>query len=178
MSLPKPTLKSLEKMIMDIAGEMKQMRAEFGKSQKDLFNELRGLKEELTTQKKKVIVLEESVSFISDGFGKVKSENETMKNQRDVLKVDNNKLAEKMLVLEENDKQSNIKLNQIENLMQRNNVEIRGVPAFETENVEMVAMKVLKKVDPTLDRHHMGKIRRLRSIDAISNQEKKEGEIV
>ena len=69
-------MKSLEKMMMDMAGEIKQMRAEFGKSQKDLLNELRGLKEELTTQKKKVIVLEESVSFISDGFEKVKSENE------------------------------------------------------------------------------------------------------
>ena len=175
MSLPKPTLKSLEKMIMDIAGEMKLMRAEFGKSQKDLFNELRGLKEELTTQKNKVIVLEESVSFISDGYEKVKSENETMKNQIEILKVDNNKLAKKMLVLEENDKQTNIKLNQIENLMKGNNVEIQGVPAFENENMEMVAMKVLKKVDPRLERHHMGKIRRLRTIDAISNQEKKEG---
>ena len=78
---------------MDIAGEMKQMRAEFGKSQKDLFNELRELNEELTTQKNKVIVLEESVSFISDGYEKVKSENETMKNQIEILKVDNNKLA-------------------------------------------------------------------------------------
>ena len=123
-------MKSLEKMMMDMAGEIKQMRAEFGKSQKDLLNELRGLKEELTTQKKKVIVLEESVSFISDGFEKVKSENEKMKNQIEVLKVDNNKLAEKMLVLEENDKQSIIKLNKIENLMQENNVEIQGVPAF------------------------------------------------
>ena len=75
MSLPKPTMKGLEKIIMDMAGEIKQMRAQFGKSQKDLLNELRGLKEELTTQKKKVIVLEESVSFISDGFEKVKSEN-------------------------------------------------------------------------------------------------------
>ena len=171
-------MKGLEKMIMDMAGEIKQMRDEFGKSQKDLLNEFRGLKEELTTQKKKVIVLEESVSFISDGFEKVKSENEKMKNQIEVLKVDNNKLAEKMLVLEENDKQSIIKLNKIENLMQGNNVEIQGVPAFETENVEMVAMKVLKKVDPRLERHHMGKIRRLRTIDAISNQEKKEGKRV
>ena len=175
MSLPKPTMKSLEKMMMDMAGEIKQMRAEFGKSLKDLSNELRGLKEELTTQKNKVIALEESVSFISDGFEKVKSENEKMKNQIEVLKVDNNKLTEKMLVLEENDKQSIIKLNKIENLMQGNNVEIQGVPAFENENVEMVAMKVLKKVDPRLERHHMGKIRRLRTIDAISNQEKKEG---
>ena len=92
--------------------------------------------------------MEESVSFISGGFEKVKSENETMKNQIEVLKVDDNKLAKKMLVLEENDKQTNIKLNQIENLMKGNNVEIQSVPACETENVEMVAMKVLKKVDP------------------------------
>ena len=80
-----------------MAGETKQMRAEFGKSLKDLSNELRGLKEELTTQKNKVIVLEESVSFISDGFEKVKSENVTMRNQIEVMKVDNNKLTKKCL---------------------------------------------------------------------------------
>ena len=94
-----------------MAGEIKQMRAEFGKSLKDLSNELRGLKEELTTQKNKVIALEESVSFINDGFEKVKSENHTMRNQIEVMKVDNNKLTKKMLILEENDKQSKIKLN-------------------------------------------------------------------
>ena len=53
-------------MIMEMNGEIKQLRAEFGKGQKDLFNEIRELKEELTTQKKKV--LEESVSYISGGF--------------------------------------------------------------------------------------------------------------
>ena len=55
--------------------------------------------------------MEESVSFISDGFEKVKSENVTMRNQIEVMKVDNNKLTKKMLILEENDKQSKIKLN-------------------------------------------------------------------
>ena len=77
--------------------------------------------------------------------------------------------------MEENGKQANIKLNQIENWMKGNNVEIQGVPTCENENVEIVAMKVLKKVDPRIERHQVGKIRRLRTIDAGTNQEKKEG---
>ena len=80
-----------------------------------------------------------------------------------------------MFDIEENDKLANIKLNQIENWMKGNNVEIQGVPTCENENVEIVAMKVLKKVDPRIERHQLGKIRRLRTIDAGTNQEKKEG---
>ena len=59
--------------------------------------------------------------------------------------------------------------------MKGNNVEIQGVPACENENVEIVAMKVLKKVDPRIERHQLGKIRRLRTTDAGTNLEKKEG---
>ena len=81
-----------------------------------------------------------------------------------------------MVDLEENGKQLSIKLNQVENWMKGNNIEIHGVPASENENVEIVAMKVLKKVDPRIERHQVGIIRRLRAIDAKTNhEEKKEG---
>ena len=50
-------MKSLEKVIIEMAGQIKQKRAEFRKGQKDLLNEIRELKEELTTHKRKVIVL-------------------------------------------------------------------------------------------------------------------------
>ena len=59
MSLHKTTLKSIEKMIMIMNGEIKQLRTEFRKGQKDLFDKIRKLNEELTTKKKKVIVLEQ-----------------------------------------------------------------------------------------------------------------------
>ena len=60
--------------------------------------------------------------------------------------------------------------------MKGNNIGIQGVPASENENVEIIAMKVLKKVDPRIERHQVGIIRRLRAIDATTNQEeKKEG---
>ena len=102
MSLQKKTtLKSLEKMMM--IGEVV-----------DLFNEIRMLEEELTTKKKKVSVLEDSVSFISNRFEKVMNEYKKIKNQIEVLKADNSRLTKKMFVMEENDKQANIKLNQIE----------------------------------------------------------------
>ena len=80
-----------------------------------------------------------------------------------------------MVDIEENGKQANIKLNQIENWMKGNNIEIQGVPACENENVEIVAMKVLKKVDARIERQQVGKIRRLRTIDAGTTKENKEG---
>ena len=53
--------------------------------------------------------------------------------------------------------------------MKGNKIEIEGVPACETVNVEIVAMKVLKKVDLRVERHQLEKIRRLRTIDAGIN---------
>ena len=44
--------------------------------------------------------------------------------------------------------------------MKGNNVEIQRVPACGTENVKTVAMKVLKKVDPRIERYQVEKIRR------------------
>ena len=77
------------------------MKADFGKGQKSLFKEIREVKEELITQKKKVIVLEDFVSFISDGYEKVKNENETMKTQIELVKADNIRLTETVAKVEE-----------------------------------------------------------------------------
>ena len=41
--------------------------------------------------------------------------------------------------------------------MKGNKIEIEGVPACETVNVEIVAMKVLNKVDPRIERQQVGK---------------------
>ena len=71
-----------------------------------------------------------------------------MKKSRKIwkaVKLENERLTEKMFDLHEIDKQANIKLNQIQNWMKVNNVEIQGVPACKTENVEILAMKDLKK---------------------------------
>ena len=101
MSLQKPTMKSLEKLMMEMNAEIKQLKADLGKGhtdlrkgQKDLVGEMRELKEELTTQKKKVLELEKFVNFISGGYDKLKEENEEMKNQIEFLKADNTKLSE------------------------------------------------------------------------------------
>ena len=58
-----------------------------------------------------------------------------------------------MVDFEENGKQVSSKLKQIQNWMKGNNVEIQGVPISENENVETIAMKVLKKDDPLIERH-------------------------
>ena len=51
-------------MITGMNGEIKQLKAKFGKGQKVLYDEIRELKVELTTQNKKVIVLEQSVCYL------------------------------------------------------------------------------------------------------------------
>ena len=38
MSLQKTTMKSLEKWMMELNGEIKQLRADYGKGQKDLLS--------------------------------------------------------------------------------------------------------------------------------------------
>ena len=91
------------------------------------------------------------------------------------MKLENERLSKKYFDIQENNKQANIKLNPIENWMKRNNIEIQGVPASENKNVEILAMKVLKKVDPRIGRQQVGKIRRLMTIDVRTNKEKKEG---
>ena len=70
------------------------MKVDLRKSQKDIAEKVRELKEELTTKKKKVLELETSVKFISDSYDKLKEENEEMKNQIVVLEADNTKLSE------------------------------------------------------------------------------------
>ena len=111
------------------------MKADFGKGQKSLFKEIREVKEELITQKKKVIVLEDFVSFISDGYEKVKNENETMKNQIEILKADNIRLPETAAKVDEGGDLCQ-KVNQMDNFLKTSNVEIQGVPVVNNENLE------------------------------------------
>ena len=72
MSSSKPTLKSLEKLIMEFRADH---RKDLSDLRKTLSEEMRELKEECSIQKKKVIELEESVKFISGGFDKLEKEN-------------------------------------------------------------------------------------------------------
>ena len=55
--------------------------------------------------------------------------------------------------------------------MKDNNIKIQSVPACENDQID--AMKILKKVDPRIERHQVRKIRRLRNVYAGTNQEKK-----
>ena len=142
---------------MELNGEMKQLRADYGKGQKDIFNEIRELKEKLTTQKKKVNVLEESVRFISGDFEKVK--NESMKNQIEILKADNIRLSETVAKFEEGGDLCQ-KVNYLDNFIRRSNVEIQGVPVVNNENLESLVMSTLKVVDPRIQRKDVVSFRR------------------
>ena len=86
---------------------------------------MRELKEELTTQKKKVLELEKFVNFISGGYDKLKEENEEMKNQIEFLKADNTKLSETASKVKDGGDLTQ-KVNQMDNFLKRLNVKIRG----------------------------------------------------
>ena len=160
----------------DMKADLEKMKAGLEKGQKDIVDEMRELREEITRTKKQVVVLEESVKFLHDDCEMLKKESARIMKDVENVKLDNERFTKKMVDLDENGKQVSIKLNQIENWMKGNNIEIQGVPASENENVEIIAMKVLKKVDPRIERHQLGLIRRLRAIDTKTNQEdKKEG---
>ena len=152
----------LRDMKSELKADLDKMKAGLEKGQKKIVEEMRELREEITRTKKKVVQLEESVKFLNDDCEKLKKESEYIKKNVKTVKLDNERFTKKMVDLEENDKQVSIKLNQIENWMKGNNVEIQGVPVSENENVEIIAMKVLKKVDPRIERHQIGTIRRLR----------------
>ena len=112
---------------------------------------MRELKEELTTQKKKVLELEESVKFISGGYYKLKEENEEMKNQIELLKADNTKLSETASRIEDGgDLLQNV--NQMDNFLRRSNGEIHGVPVTDNENLEDVVMFTFKMFSPRIHR--------------------------
>ena len=151
--------------------DLDKMKAGLEKGQKKIVEEMRELREEITRTKKKVVQLEESVKFLNDDCEKLKKKSEYIKKDVTTVKLDNERFTKKMVDLQENSKQVSIKLNQIENWMKGNNVEIQGVPVSENENVEIIAMKVLKKVDPRIERHQIGTIRRLRDINVKTNQE-------
>ena len=75
MSLHKSKLKSLEDLIMEV-------KADVGTGQRSLFDNITELKEELTTQKKRVVELRDSVYIISGSYEK----NNDMKMKADLEK--------------------------------------------------------------------------------------------
>ena len=168
MSLPKPTIKILEKLMMEMNTEIKELKADFGKGhndlrkgQKDLAEEMRELKEELTIQKKKVFELEKCVNFISGDYDKLKKENEEIKNEIELLKADNTKLSETASKVEDGGDLFQ-KVNQMDNFLRRSNVEIQGIPVTDNENLEDVVMNTLKLVDPHIQRKDVVSFRRMK----------------
>ena len=65
-----PTLKSLQNLMIEV-------KADLGNSQRRILEEIRELKE-LTTQKKRIIELEESAIFLSGGYEKKENEHYRM----------------------------------------------------------------------------------------------------
>ena len=147
--MSKTTLKSLEKMMVD-------MKADLEKGQRNVVKDMMV----------KIDSLTESVNFLNNQVQKVLNDNETMKKEMVKVKQSNDLLNKKLVEVEEKEKATSVKLNQIENWLRGNNIEIQGVPVVENEDISKVAMKVLKKLDPKIERNQMGVIRRMRTTNS------------
>ena len=66
-------------------------------------------------------------------------------------------------------------LNKVQNWLKGNNVELHGIPVVDSnEKDESIAISVLKKIDPKVEKGQIGTIRRMKPVKAETNQEKKD----
>ena len=103
--------------------------------------------------KKVVKELEEvkkSISFMSDHVDQLTAENKQLKMDIEIIKKQQQQAIK---TIEDNKKKLNEnaeRLNAMDNHMRFNNLEIHGVPCKENENINDVALKILKAVDTSI----------------------------
>ena len=141
-----------------------------------LCSEIIGLREKLESQVEATNELKRSLTFMGQELDDVKKENSSIKKELKVVNLSNEKLTKKMVELEMKEKAHHFELNKVQNWLQGNNVELHGIPVVDSdEKVEKIAMSVLKKIDPKVERGQIGIIRRMRPVKAETSQEKKDG---
>ena len=139
--------------------------------QKEIVNEMRELREEISTTKKKVLEVEKTVKFLNDDFEDMKEKNKDFKNQIELVKKQNKQLSLSVEKIEDVEKLS-MKVNQIDNFLRRQNIEIQGVPATENEDLEKIVTNVLKLVDPHIERKELVSYRRMKPSDMVKENKK------
>ena len=141
-----------------------------------LCSEIMGLREKLESQVEANNKLKRSLIFMGQELEDVKNENSSIKKELKVVNLSNEKLTKKVVELEVKEKAHHFELNKVQNWLQGNNVELHGIPVVDSdEKVEKIAMSVLKKIDPKVERGQIGTIRRMRPVKAETSQEKKDG---
>ena len=175
------TLKSLEKLLLEVKAELKDMKSgrdemkadlnNLKSGQKEIVNEMRELREEISTTKKKVLEVEKTVKFLNEDFEDMKKDNNDFKTQIEFVKKQNKQLS---LAVEkiEDDGELSMKVNQIDNFLRRQNIEIQGIPATENENLEKIVTNVLKLVDPRIERKELVSFRRMKPSGMVNEKKK------
>ena len=141
-----------------------------------LHSEIKGLHEKLASQAEVNNELKRSLIYMGQELEDIKNENKLMKKELKVVNLSNEKLTKKVMEIEVKEKSQHFELNKIQNWLQGSNIELHGIPVVDTnENVESIALSVLKKIDPKVERGQIGTIRRMKPVKAETNQEKKDG---
>ena len=167
-----PSLKSLEKLLMEMKAELKDMKSErhemkadldnLKAGQKEIVKEMRELREEISTTKKKVLEVEKTVKFLNDDCDDLKKKNNEFKCQIEFVTKQNKQLSSTVEKIVEDDRELFLKVNQMDNFLRRQNVEIQGVPPTENEDLEKIVTNVLKIVDPRIERKELVSFRRMK----------------
>ena len=76
------------------------------------------------------------------------------------MNEENRFLKDKLASTEQTAKATRIKANEIDNHLRCNNIELHGVPIYKQENVERIAVSILKIADSKITKEDIDMVRR------------------
>ena len=109
--------------------------------------------------------LKTSVNFLNEMFEEMKKENKEMKEEMQSIKRENEAFKKEIELAKATSVNATIKVNEMDNYLRLNNVELHGIPGASNENVDRIALGVLKIVEPSLVEGDIEMVKRLKSIN-------------
>ena len=144
---------------------------EFAKFQSQMMSMVEGkLNEKVDSIILQIQQLQKSVEFLNGMYEDVKKDNEKMKQEMKDIQKQDECYRKEMEVLKSTSKTAIIKVNEMDNHLRQNNIELHGVPGSANENVERVALGILKAVDSTLTERDIEGIRRLKRVNTADGE--------
>ena len=100
------------------------------------------------------------VTFLSNTVDEVSAVNKELKQEIKKVINENESLKRKLDATEITAKAAMTKSNEIDNHLRQNNIEIHGVPLYKQENVERLALSILKISDSNISKEDIDVVRR------------------
>ena len=142
---------------IDMRDEMKDMK-------EMLVNQLSMLREEYKDQKIELKKLknsvDESLEFMNNKFEKMLEENSEMKTKISLLEKENIDLKKTLNQVNEESLKNSLHLDSIERNQKANSLVISGVEENVTEKDTEVALEILKKIDPEIEKDEISSVYR------------------